>query len=156
MNLIGTDGRYVDKFGTVEHVLTTPAAGGGGAQYPPQVAAAVTLETNASRGLASKGRFYVPSPVGSFETGPGLFSISAAANLAIRATTLVEDLNEELEGWTVAVVSGTRTGAARLVNRVSVGRVLDTIRSRRTSLVEDRQAGADIAVPAFEGGGGSF
>lgn len=145
LNMIGTDGRYVDQDTTVLHDYPLPGiAGTGPSGLVPQIAWAVTLRTAATRGLAHAGRFYIPVPAVSVAEG-GVVGTAAAIALADDAATLVNDLNAALPSWRVGVVSDVRTGAARQVTRVEVGRVLDTVRSRRTNLPENYQV-ATVSV----------
>lgn len=145
LNEIDANGRYVDQDSTVLHDYALPGvAGTGPSGLVPQIAWAVTLRTAATRGLAHSGRFYVPLPAVSVAEG-GVVGTSAAVALADDAATLINDLNAAVPGWRVGVVSDVRTGAARPVTRVEVGRVLDTVRSRRTNLPENHQQ-ATVAI----------
>ena len=150
LNRIGTDGKYVDDV-TQEYVLS-PYSGGSDPVYPAaQLAAVVTLGTAAERGRASKGRFYVP-PVGYFGAlgTDGRLTPTQAFNLATGAKNLIDDINDAIiavrgpsEPIRVGVASNIGTGTFREVTKVGVGRVPDTMRSRRDSLIEDR---VEIAV----------
>lgn len=137
LNLIGPDGRYVDQGNTV--LFDYPGTGipGTASVYPaPQVALAVTTRTAAQRGRAHAGRFY--SPVPPYNPGTnGQISVSNAEAAVTAATALCNALNTALApDWVLGVVSEVGTGTSRQITHVSVGRVLDTIRSRRTSIVE--------------------
>lgn len=137
LNMIGTDGRYVNPSDTVEHVYETPVAAPGTIQLPPQCATAVSLLTEARRGLAHRGRFYVPR-LGR-TTGPdGRLSTTDQSYLLTAAAAMVDSLNDALgPDFHCVVVSDRRTGAQRRVTSMAVGRVVDTIRSRRRGLEED-------------------
>ena len=103
LNLIGTNGRYVNDE-TVEYLWPTPYASSTTGQYPPQVALAITLRTASARGLAHAGRFYLPSPgtpVGSL----GFLSDAQQTSYAVAAKQLLDDVNESLGLWQVGVVS---------------------------------------------------
>lgn len=147
LNLIGTDGRYVSQTDTVQHDLPTPVQGTSGARHPAQIAQAITLRTGVRRGLASNGRFYLPLPAGELATDGRVEPVNAEL-LAEAAQTLVESLNAAMDGWRVGVVSNVGAGAARPVTAVGVGRVLDTIRSRRSSIPEGH-----VELPIAGGGG---
>lgn len=147
-NEIGVDGRYANSGETVLADFDPGIAGIGSTVMPPQVALAITLRTAKMRGRAHAGRFYVPhlsGPLGA----DGRLSAPAAANIATAATKFLNDLNTALAGiGRVAVLSDVGTGAVNDVTNVEIGRVLDTMRSRRRSLDEDRQIGAPLAPPA--------
>lgn len=148
LNEIGTDGRYTKQV-TVFHDFATPVAGGQSSapNFPPQVALAVTLRTAVRRGLASRGRFYIPAP-GRLVQSDGRISAADATSTASAATALLNGLNTALPGWDPCVASRTREGDLRPVTHVSVGRVYDTIRTRRNGLLEEYVDGAALAPDA--------
>ena len=137
LNMIGTNGRYVNPSDTVEHVYETPKNAPGTIQLPPQCATAVSLLTNFKRGLAHRGRFYVPRlgfPVGA----DGRLTTSDRSSLLTAAAAMVDSLNDALgPDFFCAVTSDRREGAQRRVSGLAVGRVVDTMRSRRRGLDED-------------------
>lgn len=150
LNVIKEDGHYLDDTNTVE-AFPTPYAGGIANSIPPQLALAITLATDAQRGLASKGRFFVPAiaylPASS--TDP-LISTANATSATTAATTMINALNTALSptGWRAAVcsfggVSGV--GVNRDITKVRTGRVIDTIRSRRRNFAETYFDGATLA-----------
>lgn len=143
LNEIGEDGRYTsaDTRRWDDTEGGTPGANGG--NIAPQIALAVTLRTAVNRGLASRGRFYVPVP-GWGPTTDGRLSAETANFYTVAATELLNDLNAALPLYRVGVVSDRGAGASRPVTYVEVGRVLDTIRSRRTSMPEDHVAGVPL------------
>lgn len=150
LNLIGTDGRYAGD-NTVMHEFAPPVGGTYTATNAPQVAIAVSLDTAARRGLATRGRFYLPTPVPVVKEDGRIDAASATA-FATAATTFLQSVSAALPGWIPGVVSNVGAGAQRPVTNVRVGRVYDTIRSRRTSLPEDYVTGPTI----FGGGAGDF
>lgn len=146
---IGADGKYTEApiertVGGVNGVpgLETP-------KYPNQVALAVTLHSAGDLGRV-KGRFYVPSPGYATETDARI----SEANRDIaetRAGMLVDAINNQpgLDVLNLRVViasQGRRNadGTVKIppknhtVEAVSVGRTLDTIRSRRNKVTELR------------------
>ena len=137
LNEIGTDGRYVSPAETVEHVWDPPVGAPGTIQVPPQTAVAISLLTAKKRGLAHRGRFYLPM-LGQ-PTGPdGRMSTSRQADLGAAVVTLLQGLNAAIgPNQVLGVVSNRRTGASNPVTEIAVGRVYDTIRSRRKKLEED-------------------
>lgn len=144
LNEIGTDGRYVSDGDTVQHDFETSIPGVGTSNLPAQIANVVTLRTAAQRGRASSGRFYYPA-TGRVVSSDGRLSAATAAAVAVDATTLLNSLNAALPDWQVAVMSSIGTGTTRPVTHVEVGRVLDTMRSRRRSLEEERAVGLPLA-----------
>ena len=151
LNRIGQDGRYTEQK-SVTREVAAGIAGASTANIAPQIAAAVTLDTGNRRGLAAKGRFYVPVPAAAIGTDGRILETDANA-LRDAAVTMVNSLNAAGIGRLV-VASDVGTGAFRAVRSVRVGRVLDTIRSRRTSLPESYSAPVTVAgADSFPAGG---
>lgn len=158
LNRIGTDGKYVRE--AVEHRYEGTLVDGGGTTYlPAQVSLAVSLQTAATRGLACRGRIFLPSPSAGIVTATGVLGSSVPTAVATATTALINALNTALDPYAVSVVSNVREGAFREVKSVRVGNVLDTIRSRRTQFTETYQQGADVTGFGdhdFVGAGGTF
>lgn len=129
----------------------TPIAGSNnGLIYPPQIAMVATLERAGARGLAAKGRMYLPGVSKNITTN-GQISTSDTLELAVRVKTFLDAVNaaapvgesvilasqgnrvKNAEGVYVPV-PGTAVNAE--VDRVRVGSVYDTQRRRRNALVE--------------------
>ena len=146
LNVVGTDGKYVNGY-TNQTELLGGVTSGVGSTHPPQVALVATLVTNAGRGLSGKGRIYLPSPTFSVGGSSGTISEADALTAATSVKGLLDAINTAADPVRVRVISGTRTGAESTVQRVEVGRVLDTMRSRRTSLLEVRQPAALAGAP---------
>jgi hypothetical protein len=153
VNRIGTDGKYSDDV-TREHIFGSPQSGNTAGQPPAQLATAVTLRTSVERGRASKGRFYLPVLSGWVALGTDGRATAAAAGIAASATVRllnsVNDLYDVLPStdtsrMRVGVASDIGSGTFREATRVEVGRVPDTMRSRRSSLAEDHQ-GANLSA----------
>lgn len=137
-NRIGVDGRYLrDTTNLVEFDPVIAGPGGASSIKPNQVALAVTLETGQQRGLAHRGRMFLPAPRWNV-LGDGRISAADAASAATGVASLFSALNAIPEFGTVAIYSDVREGAMRPVTDVTCGRVYDTIRSRRTSMAEER------------------
>ena len=138
LNEIGTDGRYTQPQ-TVLHEFVPPIAGNSTTNpRPPQVALAVTLDTDARRGLAHAGRFFLPLPAGNISTD-GRLSTASQSDYLTAARTLLDDINDAVPGYLVGITSNVGAGEQRYVRQVRVGRAVDTVRSRRTSIPEDYQ-----------------
>jgi hypothetical protein len=103
----------------------------------PQVAMAVTLRTD-SNTPRTRGRFYLPLPAVSTSGFSGLVDQAAASSVAGSAAQLVADLNNQggIDTNGTRVVVASTFGPRTPVTSVSVGRVLDTIRSRRNASAE--------------------
>jgi hypothetical protein len=132
---IGADGRYT------RDPYLVPIADGAGAgsdqgQTLPQAALAVSLVTE-RRGPSGKGRFYLPMPV--LPIGFSLLADQAQCQeVAVNAAQLIANLGNA-PGWDVdsgGVVVASTKGFNTPVTGVRVGRVVDTIRTRRRSLSE--------------------
>lgn len=150
-NRIGTDGKYVNNYSNTQYV-EPGVPGGFASNYPNQIALVVTLETGLTRGLAHRGRLFFPTPRFNIEQATGKVAVGSMQTIADTVTTLLDNLNTACAGLTgpaapvrVSVASNVREGAFRPVTGVSVGDVLDTMRSRRTQLTEVR-AVADLAA----------
>lgn len=137
MNLIGTDGRYINPTTNVVYPANIPGGGTDSLTPPNQIAWAVSLLTAVGRGPAHKGRFYVPLPTVPIGTD-GEISTSLRDPLKTAATAFLAAVNAVNANWQAAVFS-RKSGAAahRLITTVQVGRVLDTQRRRRRSLAEN-------------------
>jgi hypothetical protein len=138
LNEIGADGRYVDKGNTTLFDFTPAASGTGSTLIAPQISLVISLVTAKKRGLASSGRFYHPVPMATIADTAGLISAATAQSHADAAATLIKGLNALWAGntWRVGVASDVGAGHFEPVTAVRVGRVLDTMRSRRTALTE--------------------
>lgn len=137
-NVIGTNGLYVDQ-STQETVVADIGGVGTNAipPYPNQVTWAVSLTTGFSRGPAHRGRYYLPLPTANIETN-GTVGAATAGYLSDSTDTFIAALNAVTTNAKVAVFSRKLGAAAhRLVTGNQVGRVLDTQRRRRRSLLEN-------------------
>lgn len=139
LNLIGTDGTYVDDT-TYEVVLAdVPGAGSAASTPANQVALAVSLTTGYSRGPAHRGRYYLPLPIFGLDSA-GVFAAANAGAVSDLTDSYIAALNAISANAKVAVFSRKLGAPAhRLVTGNQVGRVYDTQRRRRRSLVENYQ-----------------
>jgi hypothetical protein len=144
-NPIGADGKYQSGNFTFVNYLTPPLTGTQTQQLLPlQNTRVVTLRTPFARGLASRGRMFLPGVTGGqIGSTNGLMTSSYAVSLA----TAVRDLLVSLRTWSSgypgvpAVASqglagGAGPGITMPVTSVEVGRVVDTQRRRRNKLSE--------------------
>jgi hypothetical protein len=156
LNRIGPDGTYVDPT-SMTHEYPAPIVGTGGGTSAPQLAGVVTLRTDFARGLAHAGRMYLPTPSGfAAPAADGMVTTAVAIRVANSVATLLNTISATMatEGGGgdfhghPAVLSDRGAGAWHFVTSIQSGRVVDTMRSRRTSIPEDYQ---DATVAIVEG-----
>lgn len=136
LNLIGTNGKYVNPTTVLHDILPSGLAGSGSGRYPFQVALAVTLRTAAARGRAHAGRFYLPSPAIPLSAPSFLLGTGDQDAVLAASKDWLNGCTAGLPGWSPVVVSDLGLGQEREVTTVAVGAVMDTIRSRRNALKE--------------------
>lgn len=140
-NAINAAGHYVNAGSSRVAEVNPIVFGPGTSVMPPQVAIAVTLNTAHSRGKAHAGRMFTPALVAPVN-GAGLHTVGT--NVATAATTLLNSVNAVVAPAGVSIIAAT--GESNHVTHVSVGRVFDTMRSRRRSLAEKPYTvGANLA-----------
>lgn len=135
---VAEGGKVVQDAGTGaydqgEVEVNLPGTGAVNAVYPPHIAMCVSLQTPRP-GPSGRGRIFLPPPRAGLDND-GLVLADAfqaevvgAAAAFIRAITAI--------GKTVVVVSPRRS-LMTAVTEVKVGRVLDTMRSRRGEMAEN-------------------
>jgi hypothetical protein len=159
---IQPDGKYPPDEEAYSHFYLPPIVGTitPTTRAIPQTTVCATLTTAKPRGLASKGRVYLPPPQGWTVGADGRMAPSEAMKVAASIKRLINEINaNELVGNVAIFSRGTREatfnpttekveytypnpGATELVTGVNVGTVVDTQRRRRRQLVEDRQVAA--------------
>jgi hypothetical protein len=151
LNRIAPDGTYAEAL-TVQHFYPTAIPGGasaaGTAALVPQASLALTWETDTvSRGLASRGRIYSPSPCVVPTIASGLFPSADCTTIATSAAQLISDLrgSGDAGSMTPNIVSDSGAGVAHRIDRVSVDNRVDIIRKRANQLTPVR---LKVAVPA--------
>lgn len=141
LNRINTAGHYQDA-GTKEHVLSPSIAGPSGGLIPPQLSVVGTLRGVNERAHAGKGRMYLPITAAMITgmASDGRLTTTSALEHANGVASLVSGLIDLYISAGVTAVPGIASkagaGAFQGVNKISVGRVIDTMRSRRNKLVE--------------------
>ncbi len=134
---IGADGSYTAE-PTIVDYGPVMLGGTGAIGKAPQTALAVSLNTTAPLDRV-KGRMYLPAPA-YVPQDDGRISPANAAAAANAAATFINNINNQpgidQSPGTVAVVASTK-GTNWKIDAVRVGRVLDTIRTRRNQMVED-------------------
>lgn len=151
LNRIAPDGTYADTL-TVQYFWPTAVSGGWNpadtAAMVAQAALCVTWETDTvSRGLASKGRIYTPTPAVKPDPATGLFPINDALLVATSAAQLISDLRGDsgAGSMTPNIVSDVGAGVAHRIDSASCDNRVDIIRKRASSL---HPARSRVAVPA--------
>lgn len=143
-NAVGVDGLYVSQDQTLQRDMPAATVGGSAAGHPlpAQLAIAATLETSASRGLASKGRMYLPATT-SVQLGTlGRIDEPYRATLQDATATLLTNLSNwpgiDAAGspGRVVVASKVLAGAERTVTGVVVGNRWDVQRRRANRIPE--------------------
>lgn len=142
MAQLNTDGTTMPN-NVVYHTYTTPPAGGNiSIQYPPQITLACTLTTANVRGLAAKGRMFLPGVAHSVGT-TGKVSSTTIGLHATLLQTFFNGVNTDLgvAGDIILASFGSTTptvqaGVNATVTGMKLGDVFDTQRRRRNQLVE--------------------
>lgn len=141
LNRIAPNGRYADNEANTFTYPFPIGANGGSAVIAPQLTTVATLRTAIARGPASKGRMYLP-PSASISSlaADGRLTVPAALLIATSTKTLIDALNARYTGvGRVGVASDVGSGRFEHVTRVTVGRVVDTMRTRRNKQLEDAE-----------------
>lgn len=137
-------GHYLEDASIYELPATIKGSASPLSIKPFQVAMVCTLHTG-KRGAQNRGRFYVPLP--SITVGPdGLFPAADIAGITTATASLISEINAQLMQACQVIVASSK-GHGSYVTGVSVGRVPDTVRSRRRSLLEGYAP--DVAVTAL-------
>lgn len=133
----------------------TPIAGASnGSCFPPQIALATTLVADGQRGLAAKGRMYLPGV--SLAVGAnGQIDVGSVTGMVAKMKTFLDAVNTAAGAGTYVVlasegrkIKGTDgkytpvpgTAVTQKVTSVRIGSVYDTQRRRRNALVEAYQS----------------
>lgn len=112
----------------------------------PQNALAVTLNTG-RRGPSGRGRFFIPMPEVSVDSTDGFhINMPQAELIASSAEQFIEALNNHpgIDSGNMHVVVASTKGFNTGVSSIRVGRVVDTIRSRRNKLTEAYTPNHDV------------
>jgi hypothetical protein len=147
--VIGTDGLMEGNPLFVD-LSTEDIGGAAGNRYPPQIAAVVTLVAD-NRGPARFGRMYLPGPAEAIANDMRLSETSAAGYAEsvtdfLKAVSSAIDLPGTIESAGACNISkrGGSEGTIQSIDHVEVGRVLDTLRTRRNNLLEERHVHGQI------------
>jgi hypothetical protein len=155
VNRIAVNGHYQDSTSIIHNYPANVSGGSTAVSFPPQLATVATLRTAFARGRASRGRMYLPAATGYYVVGAdGRASAADAIRIASSVSSLFNNVKAGYSSWlgggdggNVAVMSNVGLGDWHIVTNVEVGRVVDSMRSRRSSLAEDYQD-STIAITA--------
>ena len=129
-------------------VVTGPKAG---TQFPPQITLAATLTSDFQRGLASKGRMYLPGVNSAIDSATGKLGAAFTNTLNTGFKTFLDGINvdSDIIGNVIIASKGHKTGALDAngqpvyvdgrhaeVTGCRIGDVYDTQRRRRDALKE--------------------
>jgi len=130
LSVCAPDGRQIGE--TARAAVQVPGQAATTQSHPMQVALAVSLGTGA-RGASRRGRFYLPAPsVPIFALVDGLPTAASIQPIANSVRVLLTALRAARRPMVVhSAILGNNE-----VTEVRVGRALDTIRSRRSAMVE--------------------
>ena len=130
-------GRYAEDAKRYDLPATIKGTAGPSAVKPFQVAHCLTLHTG-KRGAQNRGRFYSPLPTLTLSPD-GLVGLADCEAIGTATASLLSQINLTLFNDTKLIVASSK-GHNSFVTGVTVGRVLDTVRSRRRSLKESYPA----------------
>jgi hypothetical protein len=138
------------------YTYPSPIQGGGAGQaYPPQLTVAATMTTDNQRGLASKGRMYIPginfaidgttarlsaTYINTLNTGFKAFLDACNADAQIGADVIVASKGHKLKTLDGDGQPDYLDGRAAKVTGCRIGNVYDTQRRRRNGLAETYNA----------------
>ena len=136
--LIGEDGKQIGE--PKIKYFTGSINGNGPSSMAPQNSIVVTLGTGVPRGAGSKGRIYLPAGFADVTGSTGKLSTAACESIRDKTIVWIKSINAQtaLTGYpaAVSVISTARPGLNLVVDRVSVGNLVDTQRRRRNKLTE--------------------
>jgi len=124
--------------------------GSSSVRLPTQIALVATLVA-ANRGPARFGRMYLPGP--SLAIGADYRLSDTQAGFYLAATTqLLKDVSDAIdffatnssEGCNVSQLPAGGSGTLQVIDHLEVGKVYDTLRTRRRSMLEERAVGGHI------------
>lgn len=132
-----------DPLNVVYHTYSSPPQGANaGTAMPPQTSLVCTLTSAISRGLAAKGRMYLPGFAGGGPDATGHIGSTAVGNVATALQTFFNGVNTDAVSTAKVInasfgsVKHSLPGVNALITGIKVGNVYDTQRRRRNGLVE--------------------
>lgn len=162
--VIGTNGHYAGAPKIAEG--NVPGTNNLASGHPPQSALVATLGTGAHFGTAQKGRMYWPLPgsmAGALNINTGQLPSAQTDQFRDLVIQAIDHAGGEIGTVQVPTVASVMSisggvsapqapGTTRFITEISVGRVVDTQRRRRSALVEayafaDSQYGRSLRTP---------
>lgn len=125
--------------------------GQGGTPWPPQITLAATMTSDQQRGLAAKGRMYIPGVISGIDGGTGKLGGAFTNTLNTGFKAFLDNINADADipGSVILASKGHKTtaldpegqpiyegGINTFVTGCRIGDVYDTQRRRRNNLVE--------------------
>lgn len=144
--IIGTDGKMEGNPEIVD-VSGTNIVGSPSTKYPPQVCLVMT-HVAANRGPARYGRVFLPTAL-AVQTTDLRLSTAAADGARTAYTNFVKACSDRIDleltqSAEQLNISATGAGFRQTVDHHEVGLALDTLRTRRRSMAEERRPGGHI------------
>lgn len=138
MALVGPDGKYVEDAKIYDY--PAPVQGAGNFSVSPHDTIVLSLLTGVKRGLARRGRIYLPAGFGQPEGGTGRLSASTTGRVAALGADFIGKIDDVLRTVSpsadVVIASSVGAGATREVIAVEVGNLMDNQSRRRNRLFE--------------------
>lgn len=141
MHVVNNDGKTLADSAQYHSPATAAVGGSASAALPPQVALVATLANSLPRGLATKGRMFLPG-INSIVDATGHIGVSSTGSISTNLKTFFDAIynDADLPGNPVLASVGRgplhTDGAIRRISTVRVGNVFDTQRRRRNALTE--------------------
>jgi len=141
MHIVNNDGKTLPDSAQYHAPATAAVGGSASAPLPPQIALVATLANSLPRGLATKGRMFLPG-VNSLVDTTGHIGTSSTTAIATNLKTFFDSVynDADLPGNPMLASVGRgplhTDGAIRRISTVRVGNVFDTQRRRRNALTE--------------------
>jgi len=152
--LLLKSGKYVNPSGAVVSYPTSAVVGPEtGAPLPPQCALVATLMAGSGKGLAGKGRMFIPGVKWNIDN-TGHLDSGAVTSIGTKLTQFINAVNA-LPASPGVVINASRghknllgLGARNVpVNGVRIGNVYDTQRRRRNAIQETYWQSPEIVAP---------
>lgn len=142
VSTLGQDGKTIADSAVYSYYSNPIAGGGQSDSFPPQVALVATLRSQNQRGLAAKGRMYLPG-INGVLGADGHIPSSIVNDIATNFSTFLTACNS-IQNQPGVVILASQGRKAPLVGPpvnaavtdIRIGNVYDTQRRRRNQLVE--------------------
>lgn len=141
MARVGLDGRTVPDSAQYYTPLAAVTGGGGTSALPPQCALVATLAATAPRGLATKGRMFLPG-INAVVDNTGHIDAVTAGSISTNIKTFFDSIHNDADTPGNLVLASVGRGPLhtdgniRFATSIKLGNVYDTQRRRRNALTE--------------------